>query len=55
MLLLSITDPDMLKQTKDINHEINTKKNLALGGNTQTENVKRIYGVIVLRKVFFVS
>ena len=30
LLLLSLTDPDKLKQTKLTDHEINTIKNLAL-------------------------
>ena len=41
ILLVSLTDPDILKQTKFTDHEIETMKNFGFRKITQTTNFKR--------------
>ena len=49
ILLLSLTDPDILKQSKFADHEIKIMKNLALE-KLHTENLKQYVAASLLEK-----
>ena len=51
-LLPSLTDPDILKQSKFTDHEINIVKNLALE-KLHRENIRRICCCIIKTIIFF--
>ena len=53
ILLLSITDPDKLKQSKFTVHAISIIKQISLE-KKQTANVERIYSLTIIRIVFSV-
>ena len=53
ILLLSLTNPDDLKQSKFTDDEINKAKNSCFRKITQTENVRRIFCFTVIGKTIF--
>ena len=54
MLLLSLTDPDILKQSKITDHEVKTIKNLALEKLHRQRILKEYVSVSFIRIVFSV-
>ena len=48
ILLLSLMDPDILKQSNFTDDEIEIIENLGFKKNTQTENIKRISRCIII-------
>ena len=50
ILLLSLTEPDMLKQSKFNDHEIEIIKNIALEKILRQKNLKEIVGLDLLEK-----
>ena len=53
LLLLSLTDPDIMKQSKYTDHEIEIIRNLALEKNIPTTNIKKARGDGFIRKTIF--
>ena len=52
ILLLSLTEPDILKQSKFTDHEIEIIKNLALEKIFRQKNLKEIVALDLLEKQF---
>ena len=52
ILLLSLTEPDILKQSKFTDHEIETIKNIALEKIFRQKNLKEIVALDLLEKQF---
>ena len=52
ILLLSLTEPDILKQSKFTDHEIEIIKNIALEKLFRQKNLKEIVAVDLLEKQF---
>ena len=53
ILLLSLTDPNILKQSKFTDHEIDIIKNIALEILKETTNIERAYCHGSIRKKIF--
>ena len=52
ILLLSLTDPDILKQSKFTDHEINLLKNLVLEKLHRQRILKEFHAVSLLEKIY---
>ena len=52
ILLLSIVEPDILKQKNILDHEIETIKNIALEKLHRQRNLKEIFALELLEKHF---
>ena len=52
ILLLSLVEPDILKQSKFLDHEIEIIKNIALEKLHQQRNLKEIVALDLLEKQF---
>ena len=53
ILLLSLVEPDILKQSKFLDHEIEIVKNIALEKLHRQRNLKRNYCLRIIRKTIF--
>ena len=52
VFLLSLVEPDILKQSKFTDHEIDNNKNIALGKLHRQRNLKKIVALDLLEKQF---
>ena len=52
ILLLSLVEPDILKQSKFADHEIDIIKNIALEKLHRRRNLKEIIALVLLEKQF---
>ena len=52
ILLLSIVEPDILRQSKFLDHEIEINKNIALEKLDRQCNLKKIFALELLEKQF---
>ena len=52
ILLLSLTEPDILKQSKFNDHEIEIIKNIALEKNFRQKNLKELVALDLLEKQY---
>ena len=53
VLLLSLVEPDILKQSKFLDHEIEIIKNIALEKEHRERNLKEIFALDLLEKQIF--
>ena len=55
ILLLSLVEPDILKQSKFLDHELENIKNIALEKLHRQRNLKKNYCFRIIRKTIFRS